>query len=196
MKSRQKLGIILENQTSQKLKLSKISLNEKKKKIRQITLIFDIENWFWKSDFDTFWCQSTKWNELLLGYWFLAKNFSHFVPLPWKLGNPYYHNCQQVVKIFFFLWYILDQFHAWNLYWKLFRTLHSAQKVMKAKNVVNCQICKSWRFLSRKLLFTCKMVTISIKKDKTYPFVKHEPLHKPSLNWTINLDFSFSLCDF
>ena len=83
----------------------------------------------------------------------------------------------------------LTNFMLENMYWKLFRTLHSAQKVMKAKNVVNCQRSKSWRFLSRKLLFTCKMVTISIKKDKTYPFVKHEPLHELSLNWTINLDF-------
>ena len=35
-------------------------------------MIFDIENWLWKSNF--------------------GKNLSNFVPLAWKLNNPYYHN--------------------------------------------------------------------------------------------------------
>ena len=55
---------------------------------RIIQTFFDIENWLWKSDFDTFWqlphCQFTKYNHL-------AKNIPNFVsPPPWKDDNPYY----------------------------------------------------------------------------------------------------------
>ena len=37
-------------------------------------------------------CQFTKYNNLLSGYWFLAKNLTNFVFLTWKLDNPYYHS--------------------------------------------------------------------------------------------------------
>ena len=39
--------------------------------------------------------QFTKYNTFLLEYWFLAKNLSKFVSLPWKLVNPSYHSLQQ-----------------------------------------------------------------------------------------------------
>ena len=61
---RQKLGTILENKVVQKLKFSKNDNNKKpsskliffnEKKIRKIRMIFDIENWLWKSDLGTFW---------------------------------------------------------------------------------------------------------------------------------------------
>ena len=37
-------------------------------------------------------CQFTEYNNFLWGYWFLAKNLTNFVFLPWKLDNPYYHS--------------------------------------------------------------------------------------------------------
>ena len=61
---RQKLGTILENKVVQKFKFSKNDNNKKpfsellffnEKKIRKIRMIFDIENWLWKSDLGTFW---------------------------------------------------------------------------------------------------------------------------------------------
>ena len=101
----QKVGIILENKVILKLLLSK-NVNNKKcatkfvffngKKISKIWMIFDIDNWLWKSDFGTFWhfpitpiCK----NPLILFdfSWFLAKNLSDFVSLPWKLHNRYCH---------------------------------------------------------------------------------------------------------
>ena len=60
----QKLGIILENKVIKKLMLSKMSITKNvllnwyssmKKKLRKIRMIFDIENWLWKSNFGTFW---------------------------------------------------------------------------------------------------------------------------------------------
>ena len=39
--------------------------------------------------------QFTEFNNFLSVCWFLAKIFSHFVSLPWKLNNPYYHNHHQ-----------------------------------------------------------------------------------------------------
>ena len=60
----QKSGIILENEVIQKL----IFFNEKKK-LQKILMIFDVENWFWKS-----------------------QNLSNFVPPAWELDNPYYHS--------------------------------------------------------------------------------------------------------
>ena len=50
---RQKLGTILENKVVQKPSSKLIFFNEKK--IRKIRMIFDIENWLWKSDLGTFW---------------------------------------------------------------------------------------------------------------------------------------------
>ena len=61
---RPKLGTILENKVVQKLKFSKNDNNKKpsskliffnEKKFRKIRMIFDIENWLWKSDLGTFW---------------------------------------------------------------------------------------------------------------------------------------------
>ena len=59
------------------------------KKIWKILLIFDIENWLWKSDFGTFWQIDTMSIQQIqsfpLGHhWFLAKNISNFVSLSWK----------------------------------------------------------------------------------------------------------------
>ena len=34
---------------------------------------------------------TTRHNDYLWRYWFLATNISNFVSLPWKLDNPYYH---------------------------------------------------------------------------------------------------------
>ena len=54
-----------------------------KKKIRKIRMIFDIENWLWKSNFGTFWqlainpklkTQNSKFNNFLWVCWFLGKN--------------------------------------------------------------------------------------------------------------------------
>ena len=35
--------------------------------------------------------QFSKFNKFLWACWFLCKNLSNFVPLPWKLHNPYCH---------------------------------------------------------------------------------------------------------
>ena len=54
-------------------------------------MIFDIENWLWKSNFGTFWHLPTtpilKIQYFPLGMLIL----SIFVPPTWKLNNPYYH---------------------------------------------------------------------------------------------------------
>ena len=64
MASCQKLGIILvingfKNWFYQKMSITpNVLLNwysSMKKKIRKILMIFDIENWLWKSNFGTFW---------------------------------------------------------------------------------------------------------------------------------------------
>ena len=75
----QKLGIILENKIIYKLISSK-NVNKKKsapkfvhilwwKKIRKIRMLFDVENWLWKSDFGTFWhlliTPITKFNDFI-----------------------------------------------------------------------------------------------------------------------------------
>ena len=61
-------------------------------------MIFDVENWLWKSDFGTFWhlpitVYTNSQNSMILFEfsWFLAKNFPKFVSLSWKLHNQYYH---------------------------------------------------------------------------------------------------------
>ena len=68
----QKLGIILENKLIQNSKLWKTFSNKKcspkfifldKKKLRKIRMIFDIENWLWKSDFGLFWPSLLKWTK-------------------------------------------------------------------------------------------------------------------------------------
>ena len=68
-KSCQKLGVILENKVVQKLKFPK-SVNNKRctpkikffneKKFRKIWIIFEIENWLWKSEFCHFWTTFTQ----------------------------------------------------------------------------------------------------------------------------------------
>ena len=59
-------------------------------------MIFDVENWLWKSNFGTFDTsplhQFSKSNNSLLICWFLGKNVSNFVSPAWKLDNPYYHS--------------------------------------------------------------------------------------------------------
>ena len=63
----------------------------------KILMIFQMENWLWKSDFGTF-CQfatiSILQNTIISfeDIEFLAKNQSNFVYLVWKLVNPYYHS--------------------------------------------------------------------------------------------------------
>ena len=74
-----------------------IFFNEKK--LRKIRIIFDIENWLWKS---RGWVilhflipppltQFSKFNNFLWVCWFLGNNLSNFVPPVWKLHNPYCH---------------------------------------------------------------------------------------------------------
>ena len=64
------------------------------KKKRKIPMIFDIENWLWKSKalFDTSPLhQFSKFNNFLWLRRCLGKNLSNFVPPAWKLDNSYYH---------------------------------------------------------------------------------------------------------
>ena len=61
--------------------------------MRKIPMIFDWQNWLWKSKCGTFWRLVTA-PILKIWYffcvrWFLGKNLLNFVPLPWKLDNPY-----------------------------------------------------------------------------------------------------------
>ena len=63
------------------------------KKMRKIPMIFDWQNWLWKSKCGTFWRLVTA-PILKIWYffcerWNLGKNLLNFVPLPWKLDNPY-----------------------------------------------------------------------------------------------------------
>ena len=64
MSVHQKLGIILENKVVQKLSLEKKVFTKKWSPnliffyeifFEKIQLIFEIQNWFWKYDFGTFW---------------------------------------------------------------------------------------------------------------------------------------------
>ena len=67
------------------------------KKIRKIWIIFNVENWLWKSDFGTFWhlpitpILKIQWFHLTTVD-FQPKNLSNFVSLPWKLHNRYCHS--------------------------------------------------------------------------------------------------------
>ena len=58
-------------------------------------MIFNIENWLWKSNFGTFWhlpiMPILKFNNCFWVCWFLGKNLSNFVTPAWKLDNRYYH---------------------------------------------------------------------------------------------------------
>ena len=60
-----------------------------KKKLRTIRMIFDIENWLWKSNCGTFWQLAINPK---LKFWFLGKNLSDFVSPVWKLHNRYCHS--------------------------------------------------------------------------------------------------------
>ena len=44
--------------------------------------------------------QFSKFNGFLCLFWFLAKNLSNFVSLPWKLHNWYCHNCKDWPETF------------------------------------------------------------------------------------------------
>ena len=69
------------------------------KKLRKIPMIFQRQI---LALFDTSSIhQFTKFNKFLRTCWFLAKkNFYNFVPLPWKLHNPYCHR----VHTYIFRW--------------------------------------------------------------------------------------------
>ena len=78
-----------------------IFVNEKK--LRKIQIIFDVENWLWKSNFGTFLhlpilVNLQNWMISFDFSWFLAKSISNFVYLPWKLHNPYCHNTEKRKK--------------------------------------------------------------------------------------------------
>ena len=72
----------------------------KRSKIRKFRIIFDIENWLWKSNFGTFWHLPIRLISKIQSFhydWFLVRNLPNFVSLPWKLHNRYCHNdCQRL----------------------------------------------------------------------------------------------------
>ena len=68
------------------------SYSSMKKKFRKIQMIFNIENWIWKSNFGTFLtaCHYSNSRNLLILFdycWFLAQNLSNFASLSRKLHN-------------------------------------------------------------------------------------------------------------
>ena len=77
-------------------------------KMRKIQMIFDIENWLWKSNFGTFWqlAINPKLNNFLWVCWFLSKNLSNFVSPIWKLQNPYCHTLHVLLTHLLFTYYI------------------------------------------------------------------------------------------
>ena len=58
-------------------------------------MIFEVENWLWKSNFGIFWHLpiSNSQNSTMSSAYFdsYEKNLTYFVPPTWKLHNPYYH---------------------------------------------------------------------------------------------------------
>ena len=70
------------------------------KRLRKMPMIFDIENWFWKSKLGTFWhlrsllTQFSKFIHFLWVCLFSVKNLSNFVYPAWKLDNSYFHTIQ------------------------------------------------------------------------------------------------------
>ena len=73
-----------------------VFFNENKwEKLRKIPMIFDLENWLWKSNFGTFWHLPInpilKIQQFPLSMLILRQTLSNFVPPVWKLDNPYYH---------------------------------------------------------------------------------------------------------
>ena len=57
-------------------------------------MIFEIENWLWKSNLGTFWHlplhQFAKFNSFFWVCWFLVQNLPYFISFPWILHN---RNC-------------------------------------------------------------------------------------------------------
>ena len=100
-KSRQKLDVILENKVVQKLKLPK-NVNNKKcgpkikffneKKFRKIRIIFDIENWLWKSEFCHFWQLLLNWSQDLKSFWWTGCWL-------WALREAWYNVPQCALKL-------------------------------------------------------------------------------------------------
>ena len=62
-------------------------------------MIFDIENWLWKSDLALFDTSPLQQFAKFDYNWFLAKTLSNFVSLPWKLHNRYAILCSVHVKL-------------------------------------------------------------------------------------------------
>ena len=61
-------------------------------------MIFDIDNWLWKSNFGTFWQlainPTLKTQNSIISFWYVnshAKIFLILYPPAWKLHNPYCH---------------------------------------------------------------------------------------------------------
>ena len=73
-----------------------IFFNEKK--IRKIPIIFDIENWLWKSNFGLFDSLPLQFSKFGNYSWFVAKNLSNFVSLSWKLHNRYCHDLSAIAN--------------------------------------------------------------------------------------------------
>ena len=93
------------------------------KKMRKTWMIYDIENWLWKSNFGIFesstLIQNSKFNHFLWLCWFLCKNL---VPPAWKLYNPYCH----IAYLYSphspdsFIWHLRVYVHLTNKYvWKV-----------------------------------------------------------------------------
>ena len=59
------------------------------KKWRKIRMIFDLENWLWKSNFGTFWQLTTTPILKIQSFRFGMLILLYFVPPAWKLENPY-----------------------------------------------------------------------------------------------------------
>ena len=58
-------------------------------------MIFEIENWLWKSNFVIDTTPIHKIQQFTLDVLFLTKNLFNFVSLTWKLQNRYCHNEQK-----------------------------------------------------------------------------------------------------
>ena len=104
--------MLSKNVNNKKCAPNLIFFNEKK--MRKIQIIFDIENWLWKSNFGqnfgTFdtspLTQFSKFNNFLWECWFLGKNISNFVPPAWnsttRIAIIPCHNVQQGHTIHYF----------------------------------------------------------------------------------------------
>ena len=120
------------------------------KKMRKILMIFDIENWFWKSNqtlFDTFRLHQSPSG--LMFIWCLGKNLSNFVPPAWKLDNPYYHDPRYQVGAFWTILYafqVPNPFSLWTLFpfWVrtyVFRKVFEEKLWFSIKTINNPYFC-------------------------------------------------------